>query len=174
MEPISATIAIISATRQAIGVAKNIKEIGANLDQLFSSHEGAEKTKKKQAAKTRREQILRIRTGEKDGGETSEAIAQILGQKDQAIELKILADEINRKWPSKPGEKSTWDQILEQRQKLLKEKADAAKRAKQKQIDDKAFLHKVLVESGKVVFLLLVIAGIGWFLYYASTVPKGR
>ena len=174
MEPISATIAIISATRQAIGVANNIKEIGGTLDQLFSSHEGAEKTKKKQAAKTRREQILRIRTGEKDGGETSEAIAQVLGRKDQAIELKILADEINRKWPSKPGEKSTWDQILEQRQKLLKEKADAAKRAKQKQIDDKAFWHKCLVEGGKVILLLVIIGCIGWWLHYASTVPKGR
>ena len=106
MEPISATVAIIAAAKQAVGVAKNIKDIGDTLDQLFSSHEGAEKTKKKQAAKTRREQILRIRTGEKDGGETSEAISQVLEQKDKAIELKILADEIHRKWPSAPGENS--------------------------------------------------------------------
>ena len=60
----------------------------------------------------------------------------------------------------------------------MKEKAEAKKLAKEKarqqKIDDKVFWHKVLVESGKVVFLLAVIVGIGWFLHYASTVPKGR
>ena len=65
MEPISATIAIIAAAKQAVGVAKNIKDIGTTLDQLFSSHEGAEKKKKKQVAKTRRQQILKMRSGDK-------------------------------------------------------------------------------------------------------------
>jgi hypothetical protein len=178
MEPVSATLAIIAATKTAVEAAKNVKDIGATLDQLFSSHEGAEKTKKKQAAKTRREQILRIRTGEKDGGETSEAISLVLQKKDQERELDLLKAEINRKWPSAPGQPTTWDQIIDQRQKLLVEKKEAAKAAKakarQQKIDDKIFWHKVLVESAKVVFLLLVIAGIGWFLHYASTVPKGR
>ena len=103
MEPISATLALISATKVAVEAAKNVKDIGTTLDQLFSSHEGAEKKQKRKAATTRREQILRIRTGEKDGGETSEAISQVLEQKDKAVELKVLADEINRKGPAAPG-----------------------------------------------------------------------
>ena len=172
MEPISATIAIISATRQAIGVAKNIKEIGANLAQLFNSHEGAEKKKKKQVAKTRRQQILRMRSGDEgyeDETSISSVADQVIEEKNTALELKALANEIDKRWGH-----GTWNQILEQRQRLLKEKADAAKRAKQKQIDDKAFWHKCLVEGGKVILLLVIIGCIGWWLHYASTVPKGR
>ena len=176
MEPISATVAIIAAAKQAVGVAKNIKDIGDTLDQLFNSHEGAEKKKKKQVAKTRRQQILRMRSGDEgyeDETSISSVANQVIEEKNTALELKALADEIDKKWG-----KGTWSQILDQRQKLLKEKAEAKKLAKEKarqqKIDDKVFWHKVLVESGKVVFLLAVIVGIGWFLHYASTVPKGR
>ena len=121
MEPISATLALIAATKTAVEAAKNVKDIGATLDQLFSSHEGAEKTKKKQVAKTRREQILRIRTGEKEGGETSEAISLVLQEKDRARELDLLKIEINRKWPNAPKEPTTWDLILKEREKRVAE-----------------------------------------------------
>lgn len=176
MEPISATIAIIAAAKQAVGVAKNVKDIGETLEKLFSSHEGAEKTKKRQIAKTRRQQVLRMRSGDEgyDDETSISAVAnKVLEEKQKDLALKSLAAEIDKKWGA-----NTWTQILDQRQHLLKEKKEAAKVAKekalQKKADDKIFWHKVLVESAKVVFLLLVISGIGWFLYYASTVPKGR
>ena len=90
----------------------------------------------------------------------------------------MLIAEINRKWPSKVGEKTTWDQILEQRKKLLAERAAdqlakenaLAKKAKA----DKIFWHKVAVEAGKILILCVVVAAIGAFLYYASTAPKIR
>jgi hypothetical protein len=176
MEPISATLAVIAAAKQAVNAANSIKDIGNSLEKLFSSHEGEEKTKKRQVAKTRRQQILRMRSGDEDyDDETSiSSVAnKVIEEKNTALELKALADEIDKKWGQ-----GTWSQIIDQRQKLLKEKAEAAKvakeKARQKKADDKVFWHKVLVESGKVVFLLCVISGIGWFLYYASTVPKGR
>ena len=81
MEPISATLALISATKAAVDAAKSVHDIGATLDQLFSSHEGAQKKKKQPAAKTRQEEIIRLRTGEAEGGETSEAISQVLQEK---------------------------------------------------------------------------------------------
>ena len=84
MEPISATLALISATKAAVSAAKSINDIGATLDQLFSSHEGAQKKKKQQTAKNRQEEIIRLRTGEAEGGETSEAIAQVLEAKTRA------------------------------------------------------------------------------------------
>ena len=137
---------------------------------------GEEKTKKRKVAKTRRQQILRMRSGDEDyEDETSiSSVAdQVIEEKNTALELKALANEIDKRWGH-----GTWNQILDQRQKLLKEKAEAKKQAKeaalQKKLDDKVFWHKVLVESGKVVFLLCFVAGVGWFLYYAASAPKIR
>ena len=176
MEPISATIAIIAAAKSAVETAQSIKDLGGSLEKLFDSHEGAEKKKKKKVAKTRRQQILRMRSGDEDyEDETSiSSVAdQVIEEKNTALELKALANEIDKRWGH-----GTWNQILDQRQKLLKEKAEAKKQAKeaalQKKLDDKVFWHKVLVESGNVVFLLCFVAGVGWFLYYAASAPKIR
>ena len=176
MEPVSATLALIAATKTAVEAAKNVKDIGTTLDQLFSSHEGAEKKQKRKKATTRRQQILRMRSGDEgyDDDTSISAVAnQVLDEKQKQLALEGLAKEIDKKWGH-----GTWSQILDQRQKLLKEKAEAAKvakaKARQQKIDDKIFWHKVLVESAKVVFLLLVIGGIGWWLHYAANAPKGR
>ncbi len=176
MEPVSATLALIAATKTAVEAAKNVKDIGTTLDQLFSSHEGAEKKQKRKKATTRRQQILRMRSGDEgyDDDTSISAVAnQVLDEKQKQLALEGLAKEIDKKWGH-----GTWSQILDQRQKLLKEKAEAAKvakaKARQQKIDDKIFWHKVLVESAKVVFLLLVIGGIGWWLHYAANAPKVR
>ena len=176
MEPISATIAIIAAAKSAVEAAKNVQDIGATLEQLFSSHEGAEKKQKRQVAQTRRQQVLRMRSGDEgyDDETSISAVAnKVLEEKQKDLALKSLAAEIDKKWGA-----STWSQILEQRQHLLKEKKKAIKvakeKARQKKADDKVFWHKVLIETGKVVFLLVFVAGVGWFLYYAATAPKVR
>ena len=176
MEPVSATLALIAATKTAVEAAKNVKDIGTTLDQLFSSQEGAEKKQKRKKATTRRQQILRMRSGDEgyDDDTSISAVAnQVLDEKQKQLALEGLAKEIDKKWGH-----GTWSQILDQRQKLLAEKAEAAKvakaKARQQKIDDKIFWHKVLVESAKVVFLLLVIGGIGWWLHYAANAPKVR
>ena len=176
MEPVSATLALIAATKTAVEAAKNVKDIGTTLDQLIRSHEGAEKKQKRKKATTRRQQILRMRSGDEgyDDDTSISAVAnQVLDEKQKQLALEGLAKEIDKKWGH-----GTWSQILDQRQKLLKEKAEAAKvakaKARQQKIDDKIFWHKVLVESAKVVFLLLVIGGIGWWLHYAANAPKVR
>ncbi len=111
--------------------------------------------------------------GYDDDTSISAVANQVLDEKQKQLALEGLAKEIDKKWGH-----GTWSQILDQRQKLLKEKAEAAKvakaKARQQKIDDKIFWHKVLVESAKVVFLLLVIGGIGWWLHYAANAPKVR
>ena len=91
---------------------------------------------------------------------------------------KKLKAEINRKWPSKPGQPSTWDQILVQRKKLLAQRAAADQLAKENALRkakaDKLFWHKVAVEAGKILILCAVVTAIGAFLYYAATAPKIR
>jgi hypothetical protein len=176
MEPISATIAIIAAAKSAVETAQSIKDLGSSLEKLFDSHEGAEKKKKRNVATTRRQQILRMRSGDEgyDDDTSISAVAnQVLEEKQKQIALEGLAKEINRKWGH-----GTWEQILDQRKKLLKEKAEAKKlakeRARQQKIDDKIFWHKVLVETGKVTFILCVVGFIGWWLHYAATTPKVR
>ena len=176
MEPVSATIAIIAAAKSAVETAQNIKDIGGSLEKLFSSHEGEEKKQKRKKATTRRQQVLRMRAGDEgyDDETSISAVANsVMEEKQKQLALEGLAKEIDKKWGH-----GTWSQILDQRQKLLAEKAEAAKvakaKARQQKIDDKIFWHKVLVESAKVVFLLLVIGGIGWWLHYAANAPKVR
>ena len=66
MEPISATIALITAAKGAVETAKNIKDIGNSLEALFSDSEKAEKKPKKGKNKpsTRMQQVLRMRSGD--------------------------------------------------------------------------------------------------------------
>ena len=174
MDPVTIA-ASIAAVKTAIGAAKNIQSIGHSLDGLFKAQE---EHKKKKA---RKQQVLRMRSGDEDyDDETSiSAVAnQVLEEKKTQAAIESLAKEINRKWPSKVGEKTTWDQMLEQRKKLLAERAAADQLAKanalKKAKADKIFWHKVAVEAGKILILCVVVAAIGAFLYYASTAPKIR
>ncbi len=101
MEPISATLAIIAATKQALDTANSIKDIGGSLDKLFSSHEGAQKKKQKAKPKTRMQQVLRIRSGDEgyDDDTSISAVAnQVLEEKKTQAAIASLAKEIDRKW----------------------------------------------------------------------------
>ena len=54
MEPVSTTIAAIAAVKGAVETAKNIKDIGNSLENLFADHERAEeKPKMTQKGKTK-------------------------------------------------------------------------------------------------------------------------
>lgn len=69
-----------------------------------------------------------------DGGDDSisSAAAAVIEKKQLDQQISDLKDEINRKWPSKPGEKSTWDQILAEREKRIAEKKQREKRKRLK------------------------------------------
>jgi hypothetical protein len=114
--------------------------------------------------------ILQKRAG--DGGNSdslSSAAAAVIEQKQLDQQISDLKDEINRKWPSKPGEKSTWDQILAEREKRIAEKKE---RARQDKIDAEERAEKrkaILIEVAKGLAVAAIAGGIAWFLWWAAT-----
>tara|TARA_R100000808_G_scaffold24744_1_gene57994 strand:+ start:938 stop:1465 length:528 start_codon:yes stop_codon:yes gene_type:complete len=175
MDPVTIA-ASIAAVKTAIGAAKNIQSIGHSLDGLFKAQEEHKKKKQKAKPSTRMQQVLRMRAGDEgyDDDTSISAVAnQVLEEKKTQAAIASLAKEIDRKWG-----RGTWDQILQQRKKLLAERAAADQLAKENALRkakaDKIFWHKVLVETGKVVLVLLFAGAMVGFVMWAATAPKIR
>jgi hypothetical protein len=175
MDPVTIA-ASIAAVKAAVGAAKNIQSIGHSLEGLFSAQEEHKKKKKKKKPTTRMQQVLRMRAGDEDyDDETSiSAVAnQFLAEKQNKMALENLAKEIDRKWG-----KGTWNQILQQRKKLLDEKAASEQLAKENALKkakaDKIFWHNFWVEAGKAVLIILFAGVMIGFVYWAATAPKIR
>ena len=98
---------------------------------------------------------------------------QVLEEKQNRLALEGLAKEIDKKWG-----RGTWNQILQQRKRLLAEKAAAEQLAKEnalkKKKADKIFWHNFWVEAGKVVLIILFAGIMIGFVYWAATAPKIR
>jgi hypothetical protein len=180
MEPVSTTIAAIAAVKGAIETAKNIKDIGNSLENLFSDHEKEEEKPKKKKGKTkpstRMQQVLRMRSGDQgyDDDTSISAVAnKVLEDKQKALALQGLAKEVDRKWGA-----GTWEEIKKQRTKLLNEKKASEQLAKENALrkakDDKVFWHKFWVETGKVALIVLFAGIMIGFVYWAATAPKIR
>jgi len=130
VEPISATIALISIVRSGLEHASDLKQIGSSLDDLFNHHDD---DKKKE---THQQSVLRQRTGE-DGSDSTSISAvmdEVLAKKTHEAAIQQLANEINAKWKTEPGKPTTWDIILKTREdkialakknRILKKKRDA-------------------------------------------------
>ena len=170
MDPVTIA-ASIAAVKTAIGAAKNIQSIGHSLEGLFHAQEEQKKKKGKAKPTTRMQQVLRMRAGD-EGYDDETSISAVANKhfetKAAAAELESLAREIDRKWGQ-----GTWNQILQQRKKLLAEKAASEQLAKENALrkakDDKIFWHKVLVESGKVLLIICFAGLVILFLWWAST-----
>ena len=175
MDPVTIA-ASIAAVKTAIGAAKNIQSIGHSLEGLFHAQEEQKKKKGKAKPTTRMQQVLRMRAGDEgyDDETSISAVAnQVLAEKQNTRALENLATEIDNKWGS-----GTWNQILQQRKKLLAEKAASEQLVKENALkkakDDKIFWHKVLVEAGKVAIILFFVVLIVGFVMWAATAPKIR
>jgi len=175
MDPVTIA-ASIAAVKTAIGAAKNIQSIGNSLEGLFHAQEQQKKKKGKAKPTTRMQQVLRMRAGDEgyDDETSFSAVAnKVLEEKQTTRALENLATEIDNKWGS-----GTWQQILQQRKKLLAEKAASEQLVKENALkkakDDKIFWHKVLVEAGKVAIILVFAAVIIGFVMWAATAPKIR
>ena len=173
MEPVSTTIAAIAAVKGAIETAKNIKDIGNSLENLFSDHENAEEKPKKKKGKnkpsTRMQQVLRMRSGDEgyDDDTSISAVAnKVLENKQKAIALKNLAVEVDRKWGA-----GTWEEIKKQRTKLIAAKEASDKIAKENALRkaraDKIFWAKVLLEGRNVLIILVMVVSLYYFLSWA-------
>jgi len=172
MDPLTIAAAI-AATKTLVKSARGVQEIAHGLDGLFQAKEQHENNKDHKAGSSigkKNKSILQKRAKD-DGSETSmsSAAAAVIEEKQLKQQLDDLKTEINSKWPSKPGEKSTWDLILEEREKRI---ADKKKREKQEKIDaeERAEKRKImLMEVAKGLAVIVIAGGIGWFLYWAAT-----
>ena len=153
--------------------ARGVQEIAHGIDGLFHAKEQHDQNKDHEAGNSigkKNKSILQKRAAD-DGSETSmsASAAAIIEQKQLDQQLDDLKTEINAKWPSKPGEKSTWDQILEEREKRV-----AAKKEREKQekieAEERAERRKaMLIEVGKGLAVAAIAGGIAWFLWWAAT-----
>jgi len=172
MDPITIAAAI-AATKTLVKSARGVQEIAHGLDGLFQAKEQHENNKDHKAGSSigkKNKSILQKRAKD-DGSETSmsSAAAAVIEEKQLKQQLDDLKAEINSKWPSKPGEKSTWELILEERKKRI---ADKKEREKQEKIDAEERAEKrkaMLIEVAKGLAVIVIAGGIGWFLYWAAT-----
>ena len=150
-----------------------MQEIVHGLDGVFSAQDEHEKNKDHKAGSSigaKNKSILQKRAKD-DGGDDSisSAAAAVIEKKQLDQQIADLKDEINRKWPSKPGEKSTWDQILDEREKRI---ADKKERAKQAKIDAEERVERrkvILIEVAKGLAVAAIAGGIAWVLWWAAT-----
>ena len=106
-----------------------------------------------------------------DGSETSmsSAAAAVIEEKQLKQQLDDLKAEINSKWPSKPGEKTTWELILDERKKRIADKKERERLEKIK-AEERAERRKViLIEIAKGLAVVIIAGSIGWFLWWAAT-----
>jgi len=150
-----------------------VQEIVHGLDGVFQAKDQHDQNKDRDPGSSigkKNKSILQKRAAD-DGSETSTSAAAgaVIEQIQLDQQLDDLRDEINRKWPAKPGEKTTWNKILEERDKRIAAKEE---REKQEKIDaeERAERRKViLIEVAKGLFVIAIAGGLFTFLYWAAT-----
>lgn len=150
-----------------------MQEIVHGLDGVFHAQDEHKKNKDHKPGNSigeKNKSILQKRAKDDGSDESISAAASAIIEKKQLDQqLSDLKDEINRKWPSKPGEKSTWDQILAEREKRIAEKKEREKQEKI-EAEERAERRKaMLIEVAKGLAVAAVAGGIGWFLWWAYT-----
>ena len=172
MDPLTIAAAI-AATKTLVKSARGVQEIVHGLDGVFQAKDQHDQNKDHNPGSSigkKNKSILQKRAAD-DGSETSmsSAAAAVIEQKQLEQQLDDLRDEINRKWPTKPGEKSTWNLILEERDKRVEAKKERAK--EQKLLDEERAERRkaILIEVAKGLAVAAIAGGIVWFLWWAAT-----
>ena len=99
----------------------------------------------------------------------SASAAAVIEEKQLQQQLDDLKAEINSKWPSKPGEKSTWELILDERKKRVADKKEREKREKIEAEERAERRKQLLLELTKGLIVAAIAGGIGSFLWWAAT-----
>lgn len=158
----------VQGVRSALQTADDVGAIASQIDRLFTTHSEASKrvqsAKKNKLPKNKWAKILQFRLKDDSNDETSLAnvAAAKLAQKQQEEEIRKLAIEINKRFGA-----STWDEILEAQAQAKKDKAERIKRQKKrrdeaaarKALNQKGLIEKILLETGKVIFVISFVAG---------------
>jgi hypothetical protein len=159
----------IDAVKAAVDTANDVQGISSGLDALFHHRDAAERElKKKQKTskpKSKLHKFFSKKMGEDEEDELSvgAVAAMVLEQKKIDRAIYNLSVKIDNKF----GE-NTWTEILETRDKLLEERKEKRKKAKEaaaaQALEDEAFHAKIIrciIEAGKLIGVLAaaIIAG---------------
>ncbi len=160
--------AATSACKTAINTAKDISEIATHLNTIFNHKEAAEKRLKAIPQKKSKKLLsfFSRKTGEDEEDDTSIASAMnaVVQQKILDREILNLSIKINNKFGA-----GTWQAIVKEREKRVNAKRERDRKSKElankKAKASSAMWRKIVVESGKVIILILVV---GVFYLYLS------
>jgi len=161
----------ISGVRSALESADDVGAIAGHIDTLFRTHGAAKKrikeAEKNKLPKNKWAKFVKLTLKSDDNDETSLAnvAAAKLAEKQQEEDIRKLSLQIDKRFG--PG---TWGEILEaqeqakvERKKRLKREAEERAEAK---LQGRTFWQKVLIETGKVIFVILFIAGMIAFIWH--------
>ena len=157
MEPISATLAAIALVKAGLEHASDLKDIGSSIDNLLNHRD------QKKPEETQQQKVLRQRTGEdgQDDTSISAVMDEVLAEKTHKAAIQQLANEINSKWKTEPGEPTTWDIILKTREEkiALAKIRRIREKAKSDKFFDTVFIWLKNITILTVVAILTVIVG---------------
>jgi len=163
----------VDAVKSAVDTANDVQGISAGLDALFHHRDAAARElKKKQKTakpKSKLHKFFSKKMGEDEEDELSvgAVAAMVLEQKQVDRQIENLGIKIDNKF----GE-NTWTEILETRDKLLEERKEKRKKAKEaaaaQALEDEAFYDKIIrciVEAAKLIAVLaatVIVGAIVW------------
>tara|TARA_R100000008_G_C3584463_1_gene171126 strand:+ start:2746 stop:3354 length:609 start_codon:yes stop_codon:yes gene_type:complete len=177
----SAVKTAVQGVRSALQTADDVGAIAGQIDKLFTTHSEAAKrvqsAKKNKLPNNKWAKFLKFRLKDDSDDETSLAnvAAAKLAEKQQEEEIKRLAIEINRRFGA-----NTWSEILDAQEQAKKEKAERLKEEKKRKdeeaarraLNQKGLIEKILLETGKVIFVLsFVVAMIAAIVYMKENKP---
>lgn len=166
----------VQGVRSALNTAEDVGAIAGQIDRLFKTQSEAKKridsaAKDKKLKNNKWAKFVSFRL--KDDGDDETSLANVaaakLAQKQQEEDIKRLAIEINRRFGA-----GTWDEILEEQQKRIVERKERIKKQKKEQqlkaerkaLEQRALWKTILIESVKLIGIVLFMAGMVAFIWY--------
>ena len=159
----------IDAVKAAVDTAQDVQGISSGLDALFHHRDAAARELKKKAKtakpKSKLHKFFSKKTGEDEEDELSVGAVAAMVLEQMKIDRDIL--NLGIRIDNKFGE-GTWDEIIQTRDKLLEERKEKRRKAKEaaaaQALEDEAFYDKIIrciVEAGKLIaiFIGVSIAG---------------
>tara|TARA_R100001082_G_scaffold16369_1_gene8270 strand:- start:1867 stop:2388 length:522 start_codon:yes stop_codon:yes gene_type:complete len=169
MEPISTAVAAVTAASQAISFIKarindvqSVADISEQVGTLFSAQKKLNEERNKQA-------------GVSDISFKS-SINTVLEAKKLNEEMQQIATLINLRWPKPANQPSTWQEILDHHNKVLREQKEAQEKARREKIRKAQELEETfkasLLIAGTVILIIVLFTFIIITIADARSAPE--
>ena len=157
--------AAVSGVKSMIDTAKGVNDIAHHLDDLFKGHEQIHSKQVKKGNKEWNTYLVgKFKDESEDVGVSlSDVTAEVIEQKQIEEQMKAMKNMLNKRFGF-----DTWDEILELRKKRIEEVAERKKRqinkVRESQEKSKKFWGKLLLETGKIVGIVVFVLSIYWYI----------